>query len=556
MCLIKRSPKGVMSAQVQGCWLHSPYAPEREAERFIRSQINESAPPRGVVLLGTGLGYLHQAVRKLYPRLPCTSISYSSVLRNAGIQEGIIDPQDPPFPSDEALSAEELRKALPPCSVQDIQIVAWEPAAKAFPLLHGQVSRMIKTLLEQKQANLMTTGYFGYRWLRNFIINYLTYPEKPSSEPSSPSPRQPLLLPRKGPLIIAASGPTLNEHIPSIIHNRRLINLWALPSSLKALRTGGITPDAVITTDPGFYASAHYLELSRFSPAPPVASPLTARPISPGSSSAARPPLPYIPFTQNTAIERALLADCPAPYIPENGTVAGSALFLAEKTAPGIPVAFCGLDFGWKGLQEHCRPHPFEDLLASRSTRTHPLSSQWIARAEALGIEKDRSEQENSPGKWGSSRNLKSYRDWFSQTLNSRCRAVLLSPRSPLVSHLPAASWEDILSRPLPSFPPPGEPFPLRLPSISTRVRALSQFLSSLAPPGREASWKPGDSPEWILQWLALPAYLQWKTAEESESSSRTHQEAENLHRQVSDRIKRLLCLTQALGDMNHAIQR
>ncbi len=545
MLHLERSRRGFLSAKINNQWLHSPYAPEREADRFLLHALEGHPLPERILILGTGLGYLHQALRRRYPKLPCLSISYSRELRQKALEEGILIPEDSLVAADASDQNRSLGQFFSNLLPGDIKILTWNPAAKAFPQLHEDMTHTIRDILKQNQSSLMTTGYFGYRWLRNFVVNYLTLPAVS---------RNINLLPLDAPLIIAASGPTLERHLTSLAFHRSRINLWALPSASGALRHAGIRPDAVLATDPGFYAGYHYKEILSFQNPPPLLMPLTAYPLSPGSSISGkqhRRILP-VPISQGTQLENQFYGDSPITTIPENGTVAGSALHLAEILAPQRPIAFCGLDFSWFDLQEHARPHPFDALLAQHQVRRDPLPTLIYHRAAQLGVSR-------TEPPWKTSQSMDRYQAWFSKRLPESPRIKCLSPSSPSSEQLPCITWEELLSQPVDCLSDAASLTTPVFPDFKQRQRQVLCFLDRIRPSSTSTPTSLPEDLRWVEHWLALPAQLRLHGIHQSAGSSpdvnsRSRHTRLEIQKTLDRQIHKLFRTAQNLGEMTHAV--
>jgi hypothetical protein len=210
------------------------------------------------------------------------------------------------------------------------------------------------------------------------------------------------------PVVLAASGPGLEDFLSILKRHRPAFRLWALPSSLAALADSNIVPDLVIATDPGFWARMH----GRYLPQGcPVAMPLTAAPLP----EKAGPPML---LHQGSSFEAALLQESSWPVIslPAMGTVAATALELWRRISKGR-LLITGLDLCWIDLREHARPHSFDGWLSGQEARTSPKQEiLWERAAKAV------------PKRCGRKRTggaLQTYADWFGSGAGGGQVAVL-----------------------------------------------------------------------------------------------------------------------------------
>jgi len=221
-------------------------------------------------------------------------------------------------------------------------------------------SRRFRDLYRTVQGSWLTQRRFGVRFWRNCVRNFLDW-------------RQPgQLVPGDRPLVIAASGPSLDDGLALMAKNRHRFDLWALPSSFETLTRRGLVPDAGVATDGGFYAREH---LQRLGTSVPV---LAALASAPDPSLADRR---CLFFSQGMPIEKALLEaqGHPFPEVPSQGTVAVTALRLALAATSG-PVFIAGLDLSFRGLRGHTSPHTVDRRLEGLQGRLTPGEGLWADR--------------------------------------------------------------------------------------------------------------------------------------------------------------------------------
>ena len=269
----------------------------------------------------------------------------------------------------------EIEASLPGLSRSQAKVAEW-------------VLETLESSIRMATGSLMTQASFGPRWLSNLIRNIVRIETRPQFTISDK------------PIIAAASGPTLDRHLEGILAVRNDVEIWALPSSVGALRRASITPDLVITTDPGYYASYHYRGIKTSSPGV-VAAPLTATPgfdvLSDG----------VMVLDQGSLLEREIYrkVDIHRLSVPMNGTVAGT-LYELSNLRPR-PLIFAGLDLCVSGEAEHAKPHPFDLELLESSDRLHPADSSRLQRLlDLYPVRIDDHHRTNMP--------LKTYAAWFS----------------------------------------------------------------------------------------------------------------------------------------------
>ena len=214
------------------------------------------------------------------------------------------------------------------------------------------------------QGSWLTQKRFGRQFWRNSLRNYLDWNRRLHPTPGD------------RPVVIAASGPSLDEGLGLLAQDRGAFDLWALPSSIETLVRRGIRPDAAVATDGGYYAREHLQRLAG-----------TSVPVLAALSSAADPVLSQRPcyfFSQGMPIERALLEarGGPVPEVPSQGTVAVTALRLALEATRG-PVLIAGLDLAFRDLRGHTSPHTVDRQIEARAGRLEPAEGLWAQRTLA-----------------------------------------------------------------------------------------------------------------------------------------------------------------------------
>lgn len=381
---------GFPTARCNGILLHSLYDPMREAEEYLRS-LNLPSRMKTILVLGSGLGYLEHCLSSLYPEARVLSIQFSTFFEGKEIHSL------PSFfcfyPGSNRSVEDFLYERIEGPDFQELQIITWKPSYQAYPHLAQSLSEQVLQALREMGRSLQTTFVFGRRWILNSIKNFLFHP---------PVQRF-CTIPH--PICIAASGPSLALNLPYLRQYRNRFILWALPSSLLALREHDIWPDLTLMTDAGNYAT-HLLHFylrnrQRKEPFLSLAFPLTAAFFSP------HPSVKPIWFSQGTGIEKLFLPHLPFPLedVPPHGTVAGTALELALKITTG-PVVFVGLDLSIEGFWEHVRPHPFEKIFEVQVSRLQGSETPFLRRVLGQYPEKLDKSKRTSPV-------LQTYAGWF-----------------------------------------------------------------------------------------------------------------------------------------------
>ena len=355
MLEIHPARSGLLTARVGGAYLHSPYDPEAEARRFAEGAL-AGACPATVLLLGAELGYAGRAILRLCPGTRLLPVYYSAELAAHG----------PPGWSSAGRETllEHLRHAL--TDAEGLAVLEWPASARLFPQASREARRQTAQLLRELRGGLATTAAVGRRWLANCLNNFLGIERVLSAT----------LPPTSQPILIAASGPSLQAALPALSSLRERIALWALPSAAECLQAYGLAPDLVVLTDPGWYGLAHLFPLR-------AAGTALAMPLSAATGAWALAGGVQL-LAQEALYEQALLAAAayPAPVVPPQGTVAATAMALALRRTPR-EVIFAGLDLCYQDVLGHARPNLFERALEDGSDRLQPLHHRRFAWARA-----------------------------------------------------------------------------------------------------------------------------------------------------------------------------
>ena len=408
MLEVRPARSGQPTARIGGVYLHSPYDPEEEARRFVESSL-AGADPSTVLLLGAELGHAGRAVLRRFPAARLLAVYYDPQIAAAGA-----GPEQAAWhPACGQTLLDFLRSRLDELGAEGLAVLEWPTSARLFPQASLEAQRQTAQLLRELRGGLATTAAVGRRWLRNSLDNFLGL-----DRVLSPT------LPGGGlPVVIAASGPTLEAALPVLGRLRAGLSLWALPSAVECLAAHGLSPDLVVLTDPCWYAMAH---LSALGPsAVPVAMPLSA------ATGAWRLAGSVVLLAQDAPYENALLAAAgyPGPRVPPQGTVAATAMQLALGSAQG-KVVFAGLDLCFRDLSGHARPNLFERSLEAGSDRLRPLYHRRFAWA-----------MEQAPHRLaGGARDglaLRTYAGWFAARPRSERLYRLLPSVVPLPGLLP-----------------------------------------------------------------------------------------------------------------------
>jgi hypothetical protein len=395
MLEIRDTPSGKPTAILRGGYLHSSRDPRREARRFAEEALGGESPSH-ILLLGEGLGYVSEALAELRPRARIIVVFFAAELHR--LRQGRPPAELCWHPERPVSLISFLRAQLHELEAEGLKILEWPPGARLFPEPLRQARLAVRQLLAELRGSLVTTAALGRRWLRNSFLNFVCIDQVGSLSAEG----------LEAPVLIAASGPSLQEALPAIRSVRGRLQLWALPSALGCLAAGGLEPDLTVITDPGFWAFNH-LAVAAARPRR-LAMPLSA------AAGSWRLPARVFYFSQEAAFERSLLepSGLAVPAVPSQGTVAASAMELALQLG-AREVVFAGLDFCYRDILSHGRPNAFEEHLRAGEHRLSPLHHRLFARACQRAPRRDGIRTELA---------LRTYAGWFAE-LPRRPRARL-----------------------------------------------------------------------------------------------------------------------------------
>ncbi len=388
MLEIISSRTGHPTATLEGIHLHSAYDPAAEAERFIK-QIIKDDKPSTIILLGAGLGYIIRAVQCKFPYAKLIPVFYSEEISANCTQKASFFWH--PGQTQTLLSF--LRDHINELDTEGLKILEWPASAAIFPELSKTANRASSQLLKELRGSIFTTLSAGKRWIQNSFMNFISIDSTLCTNPDSRI---------KLPIMIAASGPTLERAAGLISRYRNRLFLWALPSAVFYLMEKGLLPDLVVITDPSYYAMYHLHPLA--GRVINLAMPLSA------SIGSWRIPGKIFLISQDNFFEKALLekAGIRAPTILSHGTVAATAMELALKLC-NSEIFFTGFDLCYEDIKSHARPNTFEFFLQNTVDRLHPFQSLMYTRAAELAPAVKR----NNNISVRSSLSLETYAGWF-----------------------------------------------------------------------------------------------------------------------------------------------
>lgn len=380
----EKAKNGSLTCAFNGRLLHSKYNPEREATFFVAS-LNFDYEARYIIILEPALSYCAEPLRKKFPNAILCAVRFFG---------NIFEKQNSLF--DHTFNADNLEKSLFDFLGEEGLLLtffaSWTPISTVMAEKETKTWISIKKAVEKASCSLITHEFFAKRWFKNSLIfsgNFTSVSSLPHL---------------KCPVVVTASGRSLESSLEKLRLFRKRYFLISLSSSLPVLLSHAITPDLVMQTDGGYYAKKHLKKLS-FLPKIPLA--LSVEGAAP---AVVIEKSPIIPLTYSDGYESALFSslEIQNSLAERNGTVSGSALTLSLKITSG-DVYFVGLDLAPSPSFQHARPNELESENAAKDFRLKPLATRLAASSF-------------------SSASLSVYKNWFTEnSFRFKDRAFRLS---------------------------------------------------------------------------------------------------------------------------------
>lgn len=380
---IQTAKNGEETASIDNCFLHSSYAPSKEAERFVQT-LEIPFKPESIVITEPALSYVVPFLRQAFPDVRLGVIRYTKFFENynSGFDFVLNFFEHPDFEN-------YLENTFNEEEILSMHFISWQPSARLFSEENKIVWNAIKSAFERSKTLLVTRQYFEKKWLTNSAVFFKNI-------------KHPLVLKNQieKDCVIISSGPSLKASLSLIKENRNKLFVLCLSSAISVCIKNDIIPDLCMTTDGGFWAGEHLKKLHENNI--PLAMPSEA--LCNKDILRNNQILPLI-YDDGVSREMSLASGITFSYAVRNGTVSGTALlFACEYCRKNIYM--CGLDLaGQKGYQ-HLQPNELE---INNSIKDNRISTK----------EKRLTASEFS------SASLEIYKNWFiTNALNTDSRKV------------------------------------------------------------------------------------------------------------------------------------
>jgi hypothetical protein len=247
MLEVFEAKKGGYTVSLHGTMLLSRYDPAGDASKIAEELLKREGRDRNFLLFGTALGLLPAALAA--SGVPLTRIlAFEPDERLGDIAKAacpglrLLSPMDD-IPSwiEEGLY-DRARPAV-------FGIESWK---RAWSAEWSRFERFTADAVRTAVENVKVTGFFSRLWVSNLVANVKRYLERPE-DTFIFAPR----LPVQAPVLVAASGPSLDDRTAEIFAHREGFVVIAVLSAARTLLAAGIRPDAVAVSDAGVANKLH-----------------------------------------------------------------------------------------------------------------------------------------------------------------------------------------------------------------------------------------------------------------------------------------------------------
>ena len=368
------SKSGEKTAKIDDIFIHSNYAPIKEAKKFC-TNIEFSINPKVIIVVEPGLSYLYSELKDIFPNAKIGVVRFSILFfeynKDWDFYINFFDEYVENFSSPfSTLFSEELL-----CSTV---FLSWTATKNIFKNLDDILWHKIKQTVENARTILVTRQYFEKKWLINFCSN-LKYGNFFKINNIDLSNKE---------IAIVASGPSLENSIDLLRKYKNQLFIICLSSACSILKYYKIEPDLYLSTDGGFWAGEH-LKILKDSPTPLLL------PLEGFCKKSVLKNCRIIPANYNDGITSKIIKELNLNFseLKRNGTVSGTALDFAIQNSKNN-IYFLGLDLQGSPSFQHAKPNILENNNFIKENKINNLETR------------QRKSQFNSNV-------LKIYRDWF-----------------------------------------------------------------------------------------------------------------------------------------------
>jgi hypothetical protein len=181
-------------------WLHSPYNPEAEAEKYIAS-LGLAENTTHFILIECALGYIIPVLKKKFP---------DAVVFSLHCERGLADLFKADFewcPETPCGVRKLLEKEIPENA--RLKIIEWRPSLSVYKKKYLALLQTAVDFLKFHTINQRTVAHFEKRWAKNIehntaVLSHFVYPKNKAHFP----------------IVVTAAGPGLMSCLPELKKSR------------------------------------------------------------------------------------------------------------------------------------------------------------------------------------------------------------------------------------------------------------------------------------------------------------------------------------------------
>ena len=253
----------------------------------------------------------------------------------------------------------------------NIKIIRHPFSTKFNKAYYDSVENYIKDRVKEEIASSVTTKAQVDLWRRNTLRNMINIKDKKYFTTGK------LLGKFKGPVLLVASGPSVDNVIGKLKRLKKYLPIIALLPSMKLLKNNDIIPDALFTTDPGFWNKERFIPFTKI----PLFTTYSVNPLIPRNWLGE-----VFYFSHGLDIESEFYEIVKNSLkIPMQGTSA-IVMILFARLLGFNPIYLAGYDFCNIGLKEHHTGAGFDSYLILNSRRDYSWYTEIIKRIKNEGL--------------------------------------------------------------------------------------------------------------------------------------------------------------------------
>jgi hypothetical protein len=351
--------------------LHSMVDPEKEAQR-LAAILNEGwSEPGFVVFLGLGAAYAAEAALSAGKASHILVIEFdiNGIAELLGSREYTVL-GDPRFtlladPND-SLIQKTILGLYNPALCGGIRALPLRGRVEQDKEKFAMAGEAVQRAIEKVSADYSVQAHFGMRWFSNIIRNLGI---AQSNNPGAPQISA--LLAAAASVAICAAGPSLDAQIPLLRSRRKSLFIIATDTSLPALLSGGVKPDAIVSIDCQHISYWHFIGNDSECADIPLFLDIASPPLLSGFSS-------RLFFFAGGHPLAAYLCQKWMPLLPldtSGGNVTYACLSLAQQLG-AKRITIYGADFSYPLGKPYARGTYFYPLFERQQNRLSPLEAR------------------------------------------------------------------------------------------------------------------------------------------------------------------------------------